>query len=242
MVKEILINIGNTHAQFAVFDGETVTLTETLPTSHIATSENEIATLTENPKAGVFAASVVPKVNELIVQLWQDREVKFLNWQMMKNVDFSKVDVSTVGADRLANISAAVATLKLPAIIVDCGTAITTEVVDAENRFLGGAIIPGRKLWRKALNSHTGQLPEIPLCDSETEVIGTTTVEALGAMDCAVIGAVERIINKTSEKVKDANVYFTGGDASFFEQSLDGELLPDNFTLTGLAEVLKQFR
>lgn len=240
MVKEILINIGNTHAQFAVFDGETVKLDETIPTSEIAVAD--ISTLAENPKSGIFVASVVPKVNEQIVQLWQGRGVKFLNWQMMKNVDFSKVDVSTVGADRLANISAAVVTLKLPAIIVDCGTAITTEVIDADNRFLGGAIIPGRKLWRKALNNHTGQLPEITLFDSEAQAIGTTTVEALGVMDCAVIGAVERIISKTCEKLKDANVYFTGGDAPFFVKALNGEQLPENFTLIGLAEVLKQLR
>ncbi len=242
MLTEILINIGNTHAQFAVFDGKSVRLTETIPTSQIAVPASIISTLSKNKDVRIFVASVVPKINEAILQSWQGREITFLKWEMLKKVDFSKVDVSTVGADRLANISAAVATLKLPAIIVDCGTAITTEVIDEENRFLGGAIIPGRRLWRKALNSHTGQLPEIELSESETKAVGTTTLEALSVMDCAVIGAVERIIAKTTEKVKGASVYFTGGDAPFFSKSLDGKLLPENFTLVGLAEVVNQIR
>lgn len=241
MVKEILINIGNTHTQFAVFDGENVILTQTLPTSQISVPVDEIQTLRENRSVSIFVASVVPEVNEMIKTVWTDHELRFLNWEMLTDIDFSKVDITTVGADRLANISAAVSTLELPVIIIDCGTAITTEVVDENCSFIGGAIIPGRKLWRKALNLHTGQLPEVNLSDIETPAIGTTTIDALAAMDCAVIGAVERLIMKSLQVVKNANVYFTGGDAYFFAKGLGGKELPKNFTLIGLSEVVKKF-
>jgi type III pantothenate kinase len=242
MVTEILINIGNTHAQFAVFDGKNVSITEVVKTAEIPGDPQAVTTLAENPQSRVCISSVVPKVSARLKVDWRQRTLVFLSWKMIKGVDWSSVDVSTVGADRLANVSAAVARLRLPVIIVDCGTAITTEVVDADKRFLGGAIIPGRKLWRKALHLHTGQLPERPLLSVEPPAVGGTTADAMDVMDCAVVGAVERVISKTREVVKGAEVWFTGGDAGFFADTVGGKCLPENFTLTGLAEVAKQFR
>ncbi len=243
MDQEILINIGNTHAQFAVFDGDNVVVTEKQPTMMLGFPGLEIKTLSENPESSILIASVVPEVNRRIRELWKERNISFLSCNMLDWIGFSDVDVATVGADRLANIAAATALLPLPAVIVDCGTAITTEVVDAGANFLGGAIIPGRALWRKSLSDHTGQLPQIPLGQTDPSPIGKTTFEALQVMDCAVIGALERVVSKTTEAVKNAQVYLTGGDAPFFADNMEGvELLYDNFTLKGLAEVSKRIR
>src|SRR5450759_2318579 len=52
---------------------------------------------------------------------------------------------SEVGPDRLINAYAAAHLLGTPAIVVDCGTATTFDVVDAHGAFVGGAIAPPTK-------------------------------------------------------------------------------------------------
>ncbi|MGB8855008.1 MAG: type III pantothenate kinase, partial [Pirellulales bacterium] len=62
-----------------------------------------------------------------------------------------------VGIDRVAGAAAA-AVLAQPrraAIVVDCGTATTVDMVDPNGRFLGGAILPGPALLARALAEGT---------------------------------------------------------------------------------------
>ena len=50
-----------------------------------------------------------------------------------------------------------------PVIVVDLGTATTIDVVDADGRFVGGAILPGPALGIRSLARGTAQLPPVPL-------------------------------------------------------------------------------
>lgn len=92
----------------------------------------------------------------------------------------------TLGADRLAAAAAAwtrygAARRTRPArsvIALDAGTAITYEVVDAGGTYRGGAIAPGPRLLRQALQRGTAQLPSVPL-DVPPRPDGRSTREAL---------------------------------------------------------------
>jgi type III pantothenate kinase len=70
---------------------------------------------------------------------------------------------SEVGPDRLINAYAAAHLLGTPAIVVDCGTATTFDVVDAHGAFIGGAIAPGLQLGLEALAARTARLPLVEL-------------------------------------------------------------------------------
>ena len=50
---------------------------------------------------------------------------------------------SQVGSDRIVIAVAALAEYKAPLILMDLGTATTIEVVEPENRYIGGCIFPG---------------------------------------------------------------------------------------------------
>ena len=147
----ILLDIGNTHTRIARAEGEKITILRTLRTSDLNEAE-----IPSDPE-GAWGASVVPAAAAKL------KNVNFINAALAgKILDFSSVDSSTIGADRLAN---AVAALDhgTPALVLDCGSAVTIELVDENLRFLGGAIAPGRKMLRRALHANTAQLPEIPL-------------------------------------------------------------------------------
>jgi type III pantothenate kinase len=94
---------------------------------------------------------------------------------------------ATLGADRLA--AAAAAWLQHGAgpggaprhvVAIDAGTACTMDVVTRDGSYLGGSIAPGPSLLRRALQSGTAQLPEIPL-DLPPTPIGRSTRACLQA-------------------------------------------------------------
>ena len=90
-----------------------------------------------------------------------------------------------VGIDRLAGAAAAglVKAAGRPAILVDCGTATTVDLVSAEGAFLGGAILPGPLLMARALAEGTSRLPAVAalraaICHA---MPGRSTEEAIAA-------------------------------------------------------------
>lgn len=91
---------------------------------------------------------------------------------------------SALGPDRLAGAVAAVARWGAPVVVVDVGTAITCDLVDAGGRFAGGAIAPGPVTGYLALVERvprlavpggvTGRPPDVAAA-------GTSTVEGVRA-------------------------------------------------------------
>ena len=147
----ILLDIGNTHTRIAAADGEKITILRTLRSIELKNED-----IPADPE-GIWGASVFPAVAAKLTN------VNFINASFAgKILDFSSVDSTTIGADRVANAVAAL-DYGTPALILDCGSAVTIELVDKNLRFLGGAIAPGRKMLRQALHANTAQLPEIPL-------------------------------------------------------------------------------
>jgi type III pantothenate kinase len=127
------------------------------------------------------------------------------------------VDVpSQVGSDRIVIAVAALAEYQAPLILIDMGTATTIEVVEPENRYLGGVIFPGVKVSLDALTSRAAQLPGISL-DQPKQVIGKNTVDCMrsGTMygNAAMIdGLVERMEEELGHK---STIIATGGLARF---------------------------
>lgn len=237
---QILVNIGNTHTQVAKLTDDGIEIVGYCQTKELADISMEIAAKFASGSQ-ILVATVVPETKEILTESWADFSILWLNYELVsKIVDFSDVDPTTIGADRLANALAAT-TLERPAVIIDAGTCITTEIIDESNKFLGGAIIPGRKLMRQALHHHTAQLPKVELTEALPNPIGKNTVDAMKAVDLSVIGGLKELISRSQESLeKQLKVYITGGDAPYFAENIEkAEQLGPNFTLEGLALLLK---
>jgi len=128
-----------------------------------------------------------------------------------------------VGMDRLLNAVAARSAGKIPAIIVDAGTAITVDYVDEAGAFCGGAILPGLRMMGEALHKFTAQLPLIEPPTAVPAVPGKSTQEAIEAgMYWAAVGGVRAVVTKLEGFAvhDDLVLYVTGGD---------GQLLGKNY-------------
>jgi type III pantothenate kinase len=101
-----------------------------------------------------------------------------------------------VGADRVVNSLAALETVGAPAIVVDCGTATTFDVVGADGAYVGGAIAPGVEVAMQALGQRGAQLPQVELSWPRS-VIASNTVEALqSGVLFGFLGQVEGVLDR----------------------------------------------
>lgn len=82
--------------------------------------------------------------------------------------------MDTLGADRYCGVLAARMDYGAPAIVVDCGTATTVNVIDADGSFLGGVIAPGVETALRAMHERTAQLPAVDLARSVPLIGGDT--------------------------------------------------------------------
>lgn len=127
----------------------------------------------------------------------------------------------TVGADRLAQASAAWARTQGACVVVAMGTAITVDVVSRRGEFRGGLIAPGLRLMARALHQGTALLPEVEPRRTRT-ALGRDTREALA---CGISTAAEGLIRRALAE-HPGTVFGTGGDAPLFRDLFD-VLLPD---------------
>jgi type III pantothenate kinase len=134
----------------------------------------------------------------------------------------------TLGRDRLA--AAVGASYLYPdqdVLVIDAGTAMTFEVIDAKGVYLGGSISPGLTTRFRALHAFTTQLPLIDEGDNELIIgqIGRNTEEAVrtgvvNGMVYEIAGYMQGMWRRYPEAV----VLLTGGQANFLEDLVKKEL------------------
>ncbi len=122
-----------------------------------------------------------------------------------------------LGADRWASLVAArhrslTTDLFPPAcVVVNAGTAVTIDCLDAEGTFRGGLILPGMRLMLRALAENTAALKGAP---GEFREFPDNTADALysGAMQ-AVCGAIEQMRRQIDTNPAQVRIYLAGGAA-----------------------------
>src|SRR5256714_765743 len=109
----------------------------------ILTAERIGRILHGRPSATLVVSSVVPKKNREIKRAAGNRKVIWLTSKTRLNVRIDYPNPKTIGADRLANAVAVVGRYVTTAVVIDFGTAVTFDIVAADNGYIGGVIAPG---------------------------------------------------------------------------------------------------
>jgi type III pantothenate kinase len=144
-----------------------------------------------------------------------------------------------LGADRWASLVAArqrsLATDLFPTacVVVNAGTAVTVDALDANGVFHGGLILPGMRLMLRALAENTASLKAPP---GEFRDYPDNTADALysGAMQ-AICGAIEQMRRQIDTNPAQVRVYLAGGSASEIAPHLDAPVeIVDNLVLEGV--------
>lgn len=140
-----------------------------------------------------------------------------------------------VGIDRLVNCLAAAAG-RLPAVVIDCGSALTFDVISRAGVFEGGVIAPSPAACRDWLAEKTDQLPPVPLT-APGGVIGRNTVDALrSGLVFGFAGLVNGILDRLADQWQPRfHLVVTGGGGPFLLPYLPAGAVLDPFlTLRGI--------
>ncbi len=147
----------------------------------------------------------------------------------------------TLGKDRIAAVVGAYYLQpNRNILIIDAGTCITYELLEASGSYLGGNISPGMTTRFKALNDYTKKLP---LVNEREEVPcwGTCTEDAIRAgVVNGIVFEMDGYIDKAKELYSDVLIFLTGGHSFYFESRLKNSIFADiNLVLTGLNRILE---
>lgn len=181
-----------------------------------------------------------PKIQQVIWSLWKLKAV-VLTPKTLRGVGIDYPKPNTIGPDRLANAVAARHHFGTPAVVVDFGTAVTFDVVDARGNYVGGIIAPGLAVMTDYLHERTALLPRIKIREVKSP-IGKSTEHAM------LVGAVhgyrglvrELIVELKRElKTKQLPVVATGGYAGLIAAKLpEISAIEPDLTLEGLRLVV----
>ena len=246
----LAVDIGNTNTVFAVYKGSTLVNSWRCRTVAVRTADEYSAFLgglfvqadiAWKKLDDVIICSVVPAANFHIKEFCQKylgkKPLMVTKAMVDLTIDLDRPD--EVGADRLVNAVAVVEHYKIPAIVIDFGTATTFDVIDHKGRYAGGAIAPGVNLSVSALHQAAAQLPSISI-KKPARATGKNTVEAMqSGVYWGYVGLIEGIIKQISAEMgRKPFVLATGGLAPLFADSTPIiKAVDDELTLKGLLKI-----
>jgi type III pantothenate kinase len=251
----LAIDIGNTNTVFALFKGDALAYSWRCTTirgrsaDEYASFLNELFSLEKiswNAVSDIIIGSVVPEA-DFHIKGFCKKYLKKEALMVTANIVGIPIDMpkpEEVGADRLINAVAVIEDYKIPAIVIDFGTATTFDVIDEKGRYIGGAIAPGINLSVEALHQAAAKLPSIEI-KKPARAIGKTTIEAMqSGVYLGYIGLIENIVKDIATEIGSKPfVLATGGLAPLFAGSTDViEAVDDTLTLKGLLKIYKRQR
>ncbi|HEY1662441.1 MAG TPA: type III pantothenate kinase [Verrucomicrobiae bacterium] len=239
----LLLDIGNTNTHAGLADARRVVRQTDIPTARW--SGGKAAALVKkftgaNKIDGAALCSVVPRATPLVrkaVERFWKGDILELSAKTLRGVGVDYPRPHTIGADRLANALAAKIRFGAPVVVVDFGTAVTFDVVDAAGNYAGGIIAPGLAAMTDYLHEKTALLPKIKIVEPK-RVVGKSTEEAMlvGAVH-GYRGLVRGLIAglKKELRAKNLPVVATGGYARLIASKMpEISAVEPGLTLEGL--------
>lgn len=215
----LTIDIGNTSAKAALFEGERLVHAERLDHDF----RHGVEALMERYAPTACALSNVAgrraEVRDTLARL--GIPVTELTWQSDVRAYGIEVVPEGLGADRLAAVLGAKALCPdRELLVIDAGTCVTYDYVSAGGFYVGGNISPGLALRLRAMHEHTALLPLIPL-EGDAPLMGQDTDTALrsGVVNGTCF-EIEGFIREDLRARNDVAVFFAGADALPFSEEI----------------------
>lgn len=220
----LTIDIGNTAAKIAVFEGERLIQSAAGSfSSSEALIEAVGSMLTFNSADGISICSVAEDCAVLRNSLESEfgLPVAVIDDKIPLPIEICYGSRTSLGSDRVA-AAVGISCENESVLLIDAGTALTSDIV-AERKFRGGNISPGLRMRFRSLCEHTAKIPMVEAAGPLPE-FGFDTVTAVRS------GVVRGIIDQIAADYRRAvssfgvsKLILTGGDAGFLAPLLRDE-------------------
>lgn len=238
--KVLIVDIGNTATEFAVFDGEN--LQEFLGFFSVSDELENIKKALISWKNKGFSLddamifSVVPNNNDPVknaIKETLNADVKIFDWKNYNLKNKNAVIKEAIGADLLADIKQAEKEYGGPCIVADFGTVTKLMLLDEKGSFEGLSFIPGIEISLKLFSQNTALLPESGDLNAPKERLGLNTVESMNhGVYWSNVYYVKDVLN--SIKYKNCKLIITGGNSRFIKDEFPNAIIDTKLTLKGM--------
>lgn len=210
----LCFDIGNTRAKCALYDGERQV------DCGVAT-EPFVSTLLRHYGHDIecAVASVVGQEPDWSSLLPKEMPLHKLSYRSPLPFTLSCKQPATIGADRLAACLGAWTLYPNQAlVVVDAGTCITLDYLNADGTYSPGVIMPGMQMCLNAMHEHTALLPQLhfdPNLEPDHHVTDTE--------DSILKGVAYMGLSAVKQILLDAPLHmplFTGGNGAWLHNSI----------------------
>lgn len=243
----LAIDIGNTNIVIGGCENEKVLFMERITTNHTATDIEyaimlkqilELSGISESEIKGAIISSVVPSATDSVkaaVKKVSGIDTLVIGPGIKTGLSIKTDNPAQLGSDLVVDAVAGIHEYGAPLIIFDMGTATTVSVVNKNNEYLGGMIMPGMMISLNAMVSGTSQLPKIGL-DKPKKLIGTNTVDCMkSGILYGTASCIDGMIDRIKSEIGEAKVIATGGLAGTVVPLCRNEIiLDDELLIKGL--------
>lgn len=243
-MAQLVIDIGNSLTKIAVFEGKNLIRLDRVEKLDFDVLE---ACFTDFNITHSIISSVSDDISRYEDFLKGKTKYVRFSSSLPNGINNKYKSPTTLGLDRLAGILGAKSLFpNQNCLVIDAGTCITYDVIDADATYEGGSISPGLNMRLKAMHQFTGRLPEVPLADySDWQGYDTKSAMLSGVIN-GTFGEIKDFIATYNSKYSDLVLILCGGDAIFFDYRLKNSIFAHalktevNLVLIGLNEVIQQ--
>ena len=234
----LIIDLGNTNQKLALFENDVLTDLQQFP---LLTMKSIRDFMVLHPGIeNAILSSVIP--HRISLTRYLASVCKFIELEENTKIPVTNLyrTPKTLGKDRLA--AAVAGNSRFPGnnvLVINTGTCITYDFINAEAEYLGGSISPGILMRFHALHTFTGKLPLVSFHEQEI-LTGTDTRESiLSGVLTGAVAEIEGITARYLESYPDLKVLLSGGDQNYFDKRLKISIFAQsNIVLHGLQQIL----
>ena len=218
--KVLVVDAGNTSVKWAAFEQDELTyISRDLQLGHLDADAVNLLSLAPER---IYFASVrsdedEASLRQFIHQSFPDASCYELKSQRMScGVRNAYENVSRLGIDRWLTVIAAFDATQ-DTVVIDAGTALKVEFVDANGQYRGGYIVPGQIMMENMLVEKTGKIRfnDDDLVNYQGQINNTGLAVHLGCWEMT-LGLVERVLSQHQT----SRFVFTGGNGKKIMQAL----------------------
>ena len=233
---KLVIDIGNTNTGLALFKGKNLFATSKIDECIL----KNVADFVANNVISASIISSVKEINSEIEKISDYYNALIFSHNLVIPIFNKYKTPGTLGMDRLAAVVGAYFLYpKRDILVIDAGTCLTIDYMNAKGEYIGGKISPGIEMRYKALHTFTDKLPLVSK-EKHSPIIGEDTISSiLSGVQCGILGEVRSIISDYRRENPNAIVLITGGDCFYFEKALKNSIFAHpNLVMIGLNEIL----
>ena len=240
----LLIDIGNTRIKWALLKEHELFEQGQCMHAEVTAAFDQIG---EHELQGIYwtcvaEGKVQQEIQHYVAQRWGRAVTALETSGRCCGVSNGYEQPERLGVDRWAAVIAARQLFQGAVCVVDCGSAVTVDVLDAGGDHLGGYIVPGLLLQQEFLRSGTAAVDV-----SETQIAGsgwgrnTDSCVVRGSAE-AVAGLIERSSRELAKETGgEVTIIVTGGDAMGILPLLGMEAhYEEHLVLQGMAYMIRE--